>query len=476
MILQRVFKFCLIGFIFFATTTFSYSQKLWTLRECVDYALQNNISIKQNEINTALAGINYIHNAASMLPSVNGSASQSYNYGRSGDPFSYTFTNNSIRSNNLSLNANITLFNGFQMQNTLRESKLNFLAGKYDLQKISNDISLNVVSDYLQILYSIDLLSSAQNRVDEFTKQRDRTKLMSDAGSVTKSNFLDAEAQLATEEYNRVAAENQLNNAYLGLAQLLELDSVAAIKIAVPELDIADISILSQTPQSVFVAAQNLPEIKSADTKVLAAEKGLAVARGAYSPRLSMFGSLSSGYSSTTQRPVGGPIFNGLNVSGITDSGDSVRVPSYSYKYQKTPFGDQLTDNFQKSFGFNLNIPLFNGWSANTGVKRAKLNLQNSKYSADLIRNQLFKSIQQAFADALAAQKKFAAAQKSTDAFKESFTYAQKKFDAGLLSSVEFITQRNNLSKAQTDLLQAKYDFVFRVKILDFYSGKPLTL
>ena len=125
------------------------------------------------------------------------------------------------RSNNFSLNANITLFNGFQLQNTLRESKLNFIAGKYDLQKISNDISLNVVSDYLQILYSTDLLSSAQNRVDEFTKQRDRTKLMSDAGSVTKSNLLDAEAQLATEEYNRVAAENQLNNAYLAKSNLI---------------------------------------------------------------------------------------------------------------------------------------------------------------------------------------------------------------------------------------------------------------
>ena len=437
----------------------SFAQKVWTLKECVDYALLHNISIKQSEISTELSHVNYVQNATNMLPSVNGSISHTYNYGRSVDPFSYTFTTEQIQSDNFSLNTNITLFNGFQMQNTLRESKLSYLAGRYDLEKIRNDISLNVVSAYLQILYSNDLLTAATNRVDEFTKQRDRTKLLTDAGSLTKSSFLDAEAQLATEEYNRVSAENQLNSAYLSLAQLLELDSVTSVKIAIPETNVSDISILNQTPQSIFASAQSLPEIKSADTKVMAAEKNLAVARGGRSPRLTMFGSLSSGYSSATQR--------------ITDT---VFTPPYGYIYEKTPFNDQLNQNYGKSFGFSLNIPLFNGWSANTNIKRAKLNLENSRYSAELIRNQLFKSIQQAHADALAAQKKFAAAQKSQDAFKESYTYAEKKFNAGILSSVEFLTVRNSLSKAETDLLQAKYDFIFRIKILDFYSGKPLTL
>ncbi len=454
----------------------SFAQKVWTLKECVDYALLHNISIKQSEISTELSHVNYVQNTTNMLPSVNGSISHNYNYGRSIDPFSYTFTTEQIQSDNFSLNTNITLFNGFQMQNTLRESKLNYLAGRYDLEKIRNDISLNVVSAYLQILYSNDLLTAATNRVDEFTKQRDRTKLLTDAGSLTKSSFLDAEAQLANEEYNRVSAENQLNSAYLSLAQLLELDSVTSEKIAVPETNVSDISILNQTPQAIFVSAQSLPEIKSADTKVMAAEKGLAVARGGRSPRLTMFGSFSSGYSSATQRITGAPVFTGLTPNGITDTGDTVRVPSYSYHYENTPFNDQLNQNYGKSFGFSLNIPLFNGWSATTNIKRAKLNLENSRYSAELIRNQLFKSIQQAHADALSAQKKFAAAQKSQDAFKESYTYAEKKFNAGILSSVELLTVRNSLSKAETDLLQAKYDFIFRIKILDFYSGKPLTL
>ena len=476
MILSRAVKIFLVGCVFFVFCSNAEAQKVWTLKECVDYALQHNISIKQSEVSAELAHLSVTQNLANLFPTVNGSVSHNYNFGRSIDPFSNSFTTQQIRSNNLSLSSNVTLFDGFQLQNTLSQSKLNYLAGRYDLQKLSNDISTNVVADYLQILYSNDLLASAVNRVDEFTKQRDRTKLMSDAGSVTKSTLLDAEAQLATEDYNRVSAENQLNNAYLNLAQLLELDSVNSIKIAAPETNLSDISILSQTPQTIFIAAQNLPEIKSADTKVIAAEKGLAIARGSRSPRLSLFGSLSSGYSSATQQ-LAGATFNGFQpTGGITNKGDTVFAPSSSFNYEKTPFSDQLNQNYGKSIGLSLNIPLFNGWSTNTNIKRAKLNLENSKYSADLTRNQLFKSIQQAYSDALAAQKKFAASQKSVDALKESFTYAEKKFNAGLLSSVEFLTVRNNLSKAETDLLQSKYDFLFRIKILDFYSGKPLAL
>ena len=467
------FTLCLF---FVVLCNYSNAQKVWTLKECIDYALQHNISIKQSEITKENAYLGYNQSRLGMLPSLNGSFSHNYNYGRSVDPFSYTFTNAQIQSGNLSLSSSVTVFNGFQLQNTLRESRLKYLAGKYDLDKIRNDVTLNVVSAYLQALYSNDLLTVATDRVDELTKQRDRTKLLTDAGSLTKSSLLDAEAQLAAEEYNRVTAENQLTNAYLSLAQLLELDSITSIKIAVPEAEVSDLSVLSQSPQSIFAAAQNLPEIKSADTKILAAEKSLAVARGARSPRLLFIGSLSSGYSSASQRIAGSPLFNGLTVSGITDAGDSVRVPSYSYNYEKTPYNDQLNQNYNKSFGINLSIPLFNGWTTNTNIQRSRLNLENTKYSAELIRNQLFKSIQQAYADALASQKKYAAAEKSRDAFRESFNYAEKKFNAGLLSSVEFLTTRNNLSKAETDFLQAKYDFIFRVKILDFYSGKPLSL
>jgi len=466
--------FC--SFIFFISGSSCFGQNEWTLKSCVDYALAHNISIKQSEVSVELAHINYTQNIANLLPSVNGSLSHNYNYGRSVDPFSNQFTTAKIQSDNLSLSSNVTLFNGFQLQNILRQSKLEYNAGKYDLEKIRNDIALNVVSAFLQIRYNTDLLTAAQNRVDEFTKQRDRTKLMSDAGSMTKSNLLDAEAQLANEEYNSVTAQNQLDNAYLSLAQLLDLDSASTIKISLSETEISDLSILSQTPQAIFAAAQILPEIKSADLKVKAAEKGLDVAQGARSPRLSMFGSLSSGYSSASQRINGNPVFNGFSVNGITDSGDSVRVPSYSYNYEKTPFQNQLDQNYGKSIGLSLNIPLFNGWTTHTNIKRAKLNLVNSKYSAELTRNQLLKSVQQAYSDALAAQKKFAALQKSTDAYKESFSYAEKKFNAGILSSVDFLTTRNNLSRAETDFLQAKYDFIFRIKILDFYSGKPLAL
>ncbi len=476
MISTQALKTILIGFVFLLVVNLSKAQKIWTLQECVNYALTNNISIKQSEINVELSDATLLQSKTNMIPSVNASASHNYNYGRSVDPFSNQFTTAGIRSNSLSLSSNVVLFGGFQLQNTLRQSKLNYMASKFDLEKIRNDISLNVVSAYLQILYSSDFLNTTNNRVDEFSKQLSRTKLLAEAGSLTKSNLLDAEAQLANEEFNKVTAENQLNDAYLSLAQLLELDSVTSLKVSVPESDITDLSILSETPQSIFSAAQQLPEIKSADLKVQAAEKGLSIARGGHSPTLTIFGSLNSGYSSATQQIAGNPTFDGYLPSGFTSGGDTVLTASYSYDYSSTPFSNQLDNNFNKAFGFSLNIPIFNGWSTQTNVTRAKLNLANSRYSAELIRNQLFKSIQQAHADALAGQKKYAAAQKTKEAYAESFTYAEKKFNAGLLSSVEFLTVRNNLSKAETDVLQAKYDFIFRIKILDFYSGKPLTL
>lgn len=456
-------------------------KKIWTLKECVDYALLNNIQIKQSEISAEIAKNQQTQNFFTMFPSLNTSASYSLNYGRSVDPFSYEFTTQKVASSNLSLNSNVILFNGFQLQNELKQSKLNYLSGKYDLDKIKDDVSLNVAAAYLQVLYSKEQFNAQADRTDAAAKQRDRTKILVDAGTLAQGSFLDAESQLAIEELSKVNAQNLANISFLNLTQLLELDSAGDFEVEKPIVEIPEQGSLIISPSDIFsLSLTTKPEIKSAEYRLQSAEKGLAIARGARYPRLSMFGSLSSGYSNQSQRikTLGGEYIGDIPTLSYvpTPLGDyPVYVPSYSNAtFEDSPFSNQFEDNFNKSFGFSLSIPVFNGWATNTSVKRARLNFENAKYSSELTKKQLYKSIQQAHADAVAALNKYTAAGKSAASLNESFTYTDKKYNAGLLTSIDFTTARNNLTKSESDLLQAKYDFIFRLKVLDFYMGKPL--
>lgn len=411
------------------------------------------------------------------LPTLNGSASHNYNFGRSVDPFTNQFTTEQIQSDNVSLSSNVTLFGGLQLQNELKQSRLDYIASGYDLQKINNDISLNVVSSFLQVLYADEALIAARNQMERSLKQRDRTKALTEAGSLTQGNYLDAEAQYASDEVAVITAENNLTIALLSLAQLLELKSTEGFSVARPASEIPDVSVLSQTPDAIYSKAISiLPEIKSSETRVLSARKGLAAARGGRFPRLTVFGSLSTGYSSASKR-LGNTEFLGLFPNGsFTSGGDTILSPVYNSTFEDVPFNDQFDQNYSRSVGFSLNIPLFNGWATESTIRRAKLNVYNAELNENLQHQQVLKSIQQAYADANGSQKKYGAAQRSFDALQASFNYTQKKFDAGLVSSLEWLTAKNNFAKAESDLLQAKYDYIFRVKVLDFYAGKPLTL
>ncbi len=426
----------------------SSAQKVWTLEECIAYALDNNITIKQSEISTEVSSVNYTQSKAAFLPTLNSNASYSYNFGRSVDPFTYNFSNSEIQSANISLSANLNIFNGLQLQNSLAQSKYEYMAGRENLHKIKNDIALNVAAAYLQVLYARETIKLAKDRLDAATQTKDRTKLLVDAGSMAQGNLLDADAALAGEELNMINADNLLTTALISLTQLLELKSNDGFEVAVPSVELPDQSSLALTPDEIFNTSLSImPEFKAAALNIKVAEKGYSIAKGARFPRLSMFASLASGYS---------------NVARNANGSDVV-------------FGDQLDNNFNKSIGLNLAIPLFNGWSTESNVKRSRFNLENVKYTDQLTRNQAYKSIVQAHADGVAGLKKFAASEKAAISNKEAMVYAQKKYDVGILSSIEFLNVRNATSKAESDFLQAKYDLIFRIKVLDFYLGKPLT-
>ncbi|MBL7928757.1 MAG: TolC family protein [Bacteroidia bacterium] len=474
--MQRIL--CAILFLIFsAVSNFLNAQKVWTLQECVEYALKNNLQVKQGEISSSIAEANKQQSLFSFFPSINGSASYNYNTGRSVDAFTNTFTTRSNQSANFSISSGVTLFNGFQLQHQYRQSRSNLKASGYDLDKVRNDISLNVAAAYLQAVYAKEETKAAEDRLKLADEQLSKTKKLVENDLLAKGSLLEAEAQMATEDYTRITAHNAYQNAILTLTQLMNLESADEFEIEVPSIDLPRQEILSLTSEMIFKDAMNRqPEIKSAAWRTFAAKSGWKGSLGGRLPRLTLFGSISTLYSNQAQRIKGVPLFLGYQPTGsLTTGGDAVLSPSYIYEFEKTPFSDQFDNNLSKSFGFSLSIPVFNGRSTEMSVKRSKLNYENARINQQLVEDQLYKSIQQAHQDAVAALNKLEAAKKSADAQTEALMYMEKKYEAGLVTSLEYNTARNNLTRAQSNMLQSKYDLIFKIKVLDFYAGKPLS-
>lgn len=450
-----------------------------TLEQCIDHALKNNIQIKQSELNTDLSKVNLTQSQVNLLPSLNASASHSYNIGRTIDRFTNQFADAQVLSQNFGLSTDVTLFSGLQNINTIQQNRYTYLASKYDVDKMKNDVALNIATAYLQVLYAMEAVENSKNQMGITAAQVERTKKLVEAGSVANGTLLDIKAQLAQEELNYTNSQNQLDIAYLSLAQLLNLNSTEGFSIVKPELNVAGQALLDVNPTQVYNnAVTALPEIKSAEFKVKSADKGLDVAWGGLSPRLTFSASYGTGYSGLSQRMVGTPNFLGYVPNGdLTSSGDTVFTPNFSNPVmEKTPFADQYNSNVNKSFGFFLTVPIFNRFQTKASIDRARIQKWSAQYTVESTKLQVQKNIQQAYADASAGLKKYNATMKAVEAMEESFKYTQQKFDVGMVNTNDYNDAKNKLIKAQSDLLQAKYEFVFKTKVLDFYQGKPLKL
>lgn len=451
--------------------------KAWTLEECIDYALKNNIQVRQTELNTELSKVNLTQNEGNLLPSINAGASHSYNIGRRIDPFTNQFANSQVLSQNLYVTGEITLFSGFQNINSIRESRYQYLASKYDIDKMKNDVSLNIATAYLQTLYTLEAVENAKNQMGITTTQVERTKKLVDAGSSAKGTLLDIQAQLASEELTLTDAQNQFDIALLSLAQLLNLPSTDGFSIVKPDLTTVSEALLSGGATQIYnTAISNLPEVKSAEYKLKGADKAVDVAWGGLSPRLSFSASYGTGYSGASQRIKSFPALTGFQPNGsFTSAGDTVYAPTFSDPaYEKIPFTDQYSDNVNKSFGFNLTIPIFNKLQTKSAIDRAKIQRLSAELTIESTKLQIQKNVQQAYADANAGLKKYASSTKALEAMEESFKYTEQKFNVGLVNTTDYNAAKNKLTKAQSDVLQAKYEYVFKSKVIDFYQGKAL--
>ncbi len=454
------------------------AQKLWTLQNCIDYALANNIQIKQQKLSENLAAVNLWESKAALFPNLGAYASQAYNNGKTIDMFTNQFATSTVQSDNFYLSTSVTLFSGFQLLNSVKQSRINLQSNKYDLDKMMNDISLNLATAYLQILYNIELLNNAESQVKVTKLQVARTQKLVDAGTSAKGPLLNLQAQAATEDVTVVTAKNNLDLSYLTLKQMLDLGATDTFDIDIPVLAVPTEATLLTKPDAIYaLALTTRPEIKSAELQLQSSQLGLSIAHGLRSPILSLRASYGTGYSGASKR-LKSYQYSGLDTVGYTFQSNPIPVvvPGFDYQYETIPFKNQFNDNMNKSISLTLTIPIFDNLKTMATISKAKIGITSAEYTLQTAKNTLYKSIEQAYEDATAALNKYNSSLKSVEALKESFKYTEQKFDVGMVTTTDYDASKNSLEEAESNLLQAKYEYVFRLKVIDFYMGKPIEL
>jgi outer membrane protein len=449
------------------------AQQGWDLQQCIDYAIKHNISLKQSALVNEMNKNNSRQSKAGMLPNLNLGSNHVQNYGQTIDRFTNQFADSKVLSQSFFLSSSFTIWSGLSQINNMKANEYTYLSGVENQKQQEYDLSLNVANAYIAVIFTEELSGIAQNQYDITREQFDRTKKMVDAGALAKSNEYDIKAQLANEELNLTTAENNYQLAMLNLVQLMNLDSVVNFNVVRPRIDLEG---EQQLPYNVLelyeTSLRNLPQIKSSEYSIQSAEKNLAASKGRISPVITFNASTGTGTSGLAEE-----IVNTTTVAtpiGITDGGAIVYAPMSSYQTQPMPFSKQFSQNFNRSAGITISFPLFNGLSTHTSIKNAEINVQNSRFSQDLAKQNLYKTITQAYANAKAALNKYTASKASAEAAAESFKYAKQKYDAGAISAYDYSSAKNRLSAAESNLVQAKFDYIFKLKVLDYYQGKPL--
>ena len=448
----------------------------WNLRKCIDYALEYNVSIQQNKLQGEILTNNLKQAQLSRIPSLNGSGSHAYNIGRAIDPFTNTFDNATIQNNSFSLSSGVILYGGSQINNAIKQNELGNRANDASTKVIKNQIALSVASTYRQIVQAEENLKVAESQKQITKSQLDRASKLVVSGSTNRSAELGLQAQLANDQVNIINSQNAIQLGYNTLMNLMQypIDEVLEIE----QIDIVNLpeSILESVENIYEQALSNLPEIRQAEIRIEQGKIGEKVAGAGLQPTLSAFGNINTVYSQSGKQvtttddieifPIGvtenslEPVISARNKTIITD---------------KT-FSNQLSDNLGQQVGLSLSVPIFNGFRSRTAVQNAKVNSKINKLNLDNTKNQLRNDVTTAYTNLKVAKSGFNAAAISEEAQRLNFEFAQKRFEAGASSNVDLLTAKNQWMQAQIQLLNAKYEFVFRTLIIDFFKGQELKL
>lgn len=479
---KRMLYFCCMRYIILILLPFiilcntANAQQTWDLRKIVDYAIANNISIKQADVQAGISQLLYKQSKLGLYPNASLNGNVSYNAGPSQDA-SFNIVNQGYFGSSLQLQTSADIFNWFSKKNNILANQWEFEAAKASSDKLKNDIALTVANNYLQILLAKEQEKIAQVQLQQTQAQLGYTRKLVNAGSLPELNASELEAQEARDSANFISARGSVAQATLVLKSNMNIDAAAPFEVAVPPVEQIPIeNIADLQPDAVYALAMvNLPQQRVNDFKLRAAQKAAEAARGNMYPTFSAFGSLGTGFNSRTNHVTGFTPYTDT-IGRVSVSGQPVTRDIGIPKYSKTAFFNQYDQNFRQSVGVGASIPLFNGAQLRTNWERSKLNIRNVELQKERDNQQIKQDIYQAYNAAMVALEKFNASEKSVTASQRTYDFAQKRYTVGMLSTFELITNQNNLFRAKLENVLNQFDFVFKMKVLEFYRGQGLKL
>ncbi len=461
------------------SVSFSFAQtKVWTLQECVEYAVKNNISVQQTALDTRIAEIERRDAVGNFLPTLNANANHSWNIGLNQNITTGLLENETTQFTSAGLNAGIDIYKGLQNQHLLRRSALSILSAQYQLAKMKDDVALNVANAYLQILFNKENLKVQREQFTNNERQMNRTSELVNAGSTPKGDLLDMKATVATSQKAVVDAENALLISKLSLAQLLQLDDFKDFDVADANYEIAESAVMLETPEAIFEKAkEERNELKIAKANLEIAEKDVRIARSQYQPTVQGYYSFSTraAYSDRITGFVVDPNNPTTQIGIVPSTGEGIVQPNFIPVLGRyAPIGDQFSDNKGHNFGIQLSIPILNGFSVKNNVDRNKVALERSRIAYSQAELDLERNVYQAFTDAKGALKAYETSLVAVEARELAFNYAKEKYEVGMMNSFDFNQAQTLLVNTQSDAARAKYDYIFRVKVVEFYFGIPI--
>ena len=457
------------------------AQQKWDLKSVVEYAMANNISVKLSDVQAKVAALSLKQSKLSQFPNANFSSNAGYSSGSNQDPTTFSRITETYFSAGLQLQSSADIFNFFSKRNTIAGNEWELKAARTNVDKLKNDIALTAANAYLQVLLAKEQEKITLVQLKQTEAQLANTRKLVDAGALPELNASQLEAQLAVDSGNYISAKGNVTLNILTLKSYMSIDAAAPFEVDTPPVELIPVEPMADLlPDNVYkLAIANQPLQRYNDFRLKAAEKFRRAARGAQFPTLSAYGSLGSNYNNKAQEitsvtpftvPIGNVIVGGTNYSVLP------LEPFNKYTYGNTSFSNQLSDNFRQSIGLSLNIPIFNSYNLRTQYLRSKLNINTLQLQKEQDDQKLKQDIYQAYTAALTALEKFNASKKAVEAAERTYQFAGKRFDVGLLGTFDLLTTQNNVLRAKLEYSINHFDYVFKMKVLEFYKGQGLKL
>jgi outer membrane protein len=451
-------------------------QAQYSLKQCIDSAITNNLELKQAELQMQSSRIDWQQARANMLPTLNGSIGHGINQGRSIDPFTNDYIDQRYNFAGYGLSSGITLFNGLGVQNTIKQNSLIYQASKMDVQQMKDNLTLNIILAYLQVLTNQDLLEQSQGQVEVSRQQVERLEKMNQEGAIVPSQLTNLQGELAANEVGVIDNQNALQTSKLALFQLMNVMFDSSANFERINVDAFNLQYDAGVAEIYETALDKLALVKAADLRKESAVKGVQAAKGFLYPQLSLNGNMNTNYSSAAMQNIFLKREDITTDNYVTVDGVKTNVisPQDQFRSDKIDYGKQLNNNLYTTISLDLRIPLLNSFSARNRVKKANIQLKSYDYVAESTRVQLRQAVEQAYANMTAARNRYKALLTQVAAFKESFRTSEVRFNAGVETVVDYVIAKNNLDRANSNLIIARYDYLLRTKVLDYYRGLSL--